>query len=252
MIKGLYSAASAMLAGLTRQNMLSHNLANVDTPGFKQWLVSLDDFLHTRVSTRPGDEARLPATRVLGDLGLGVETIAPVTDFAEGALRQTGEPLDVAVHGPGFFRVETPNGERYTRDGRFLRDADGALVTVDGYAVLDEAGAPITLPEGAVAIGGDGTLSVNGAPVAQLGLALFAAPETELIRDLPNTFAAAGQPTGTARGVIVQGYVEASNINPAQLMTQMVSVGRAYEAAQQLVQVQDELLGRAISTLGQF
>lgn len=252
MIKGFYSAASAMLAGLTRQNMLSHNLANLDTPGFKQVLLSLDDFVETRVSTRPGDELWPPAPRALGELGLGVETIPPETDYADGALRQTGQLLDVALQGAGFFRVQTPSGERYTRDGRFLRDAQGALVTVDGYAVLSEAGAPITLPDGRAAIAGDGTITVGGQAVARLGIASFADPAVQLTRDLPNLFAAAGAPTGTERGTVVQGFLETANVNPAQLMTQMVAVNRAYEAAQMLVQVQDQLLGRAISSLGQL
>jgi flagellar basal body rod protein FlgG len=194
------------------------------------------------------------APRALGDLGLGVETIDPVTDYVDGALRQTGEPLDLALHGAGFFRVQTPDGERLTRDGRFLRDADGTLVTVDGYQVLDAAGAPITLADGTVAVAGDGTLTVDGQAAGQLGLASFADPEAELARDPArgNLFIAAGQPTGQEQGTVVQGYLETSNINPAQLMTQMVSVGRAYEAAQMLVQTQDELLGRAISTLGRL
>jgi flagellar basal body rod protein FlgG len=260
MIKGLYAAASAMLAGLTRQNLISHNLANVDTPGFKQLLVSLDDFVDTEVSTRPeaaGWPARFhPATlpRELGELGLGVETIQPVTDFEAGALRQTGQLLDMALHGPGFFRIQTPQGERYTRDGRFMRDAAGSLVTVDGFQVLDAAGAPISLPDGQLAVAGDGLLTVNGQAAGQLGLASFADVENELARDPVNgnLFIAAGAPTGTDQGQVVQGYLETSNINPAQLMTQMVAVGRAYEAAQRLVQTQDELLGRAIATISRL
>jgi flagellar basal-body rod protein FlgF len=251
MIKGLYAAASAMLAGLTRQNLLSHNLSNVDTPGFRQILTALDDFLMTDVSTTPGMglDNRL---RALGDLGLGTETAPETGDFTQGALKQTGQPLDLAIQGAGFFRVQTPNGERYTRDGRFIRDANGQLVTVDGYAVLSNAGAPITLPGGEVSVAPDGTISVNGQTMARLGLAAFADPATELTRDLPNTFAPAGAPTGTDAGTVQQGFLEMANVNPAQLMTQMVAVGRAYEAAQQLVRVQDDLLGRAIATLGRL
>lgn len=260
MIKGFYAAASAMLAGLTRQNLISHNLANVDTPGFKQVLTSLDDFVNTPVNTSPEAVAfpnplRLaPQPRNLGDLGLGVETIPPVTDFADGALRQTGVLTDMALHGPGFFRVQTPQGERYTRDGRFLRDAGGNLVTVDGYQVLNTAGAPIQLAEGTLAVSGDGTLAVDGQAAGQLGLAAFTNPETELTRDPEqgNFFQAAGAPTSTTYGTVQQGYLEASNINPAQLMTQMVTVGRAYEAAQRLVQAQDDLLGRSIASLGRL
>jgi flagellar basal body rod protein FlgG len=260
MIKGLYAAASAMLAGLTRQNIISHNLANIDTPGFKQVMTSLDEFVDTSVSSHarpagwltPARSANQP--RALGDLGLGVETIQPVTDFEDGALRQTGQPLDLALHGAGFFQVQTPEGTRFTRDGRFLRDAAGALVTVDGFQVLDAAGAPLTLPAGAPAVAGDGTLTVAGQAAGQLGIVSFADPATELSRDPANgnLFLAAGAPTGTETGSVVQGFLETANINPAQLMTQMVAVGRAYEAAQRLVQTQDELLGRAIATLSRL
>lgn len=260
MIKGLYAAASAMLAGLTRQNIISHNLANIDTPGFKQVLTSLDEFVDTPVSTHSRPAGWLTPIRsvaqprALGDLGLGVETIQPVTDFEAGALRQTGQPLDLALHGAGFFQVQTPDGARFTRDGRFLRDADGTLVTVDGFQVLDAAGAPITLPEGTPSVAGDGTLTVNGQPVGQLGLVSFADPAAELSRDPVNgnLFLAAGAPTGAEAGTVVQGFLETANLNPAQLMTQMVAVGRAYEAAQRLVQTQDELLGRAIATISRL
>lgn len=267
MIKGLYAAASAMLAGLTRQNLISHNLANVDTPGFKQLLVSMDDFVKTDVSTQPQTTTwELPlkagtlpvslttAPQSLGELGLGVQTIEPLTDFEDGALRQTGQATDLALHGAGFFQVRTPDGNRYTRDGRFLRDAGGNLVTVDGYAVLNTAGAPIQLPEGVLAVGRDGTLTVDGQAAGQLQIAVFNDPAAELNRDPArgNLFSAAGAPTGTQAGTVEQGYLETANINPAQLMTQMVAVGRAYEAAQRLVQTQDDLLGRAIATLSRL
>jgi flagellar basal body rod protein FlgG len=179
-----------------------------------------------------------------------VESGAEGTDFTPGALRLTGQPLDLAIEGPGFFRLRTPGGERYTRDGRFLRDAQGNLVTVDGYFVLDDNGQPIVLPEGTVSVAADGSITVDGRAVGRIGLAAFADPAAELQRDLPNTFAARAAPSGQESGRIAQGYLEMSNASPAQLMTQMVAVGRAYEAAQQMVQTQDELLGKAISTLG--
>jgi flagellar basal body rod protein FlgG len=253
MIKGLYAAASAMITGLARQNLISHNLANIETPGFRSLLSTLEDFRQTEVWSRPANENLLRQRLArYGQLGLGVETLDPVTDFEQGALRQTEQPLDVAIQGAGFFRIETPNGERYTRDGRFLRDADGGLVTPEGYRVLDVNGQPITLPEGLVAIGNDGLIRVDNTEVAQLGLAAFADPHTELAQDLPNTFSAAAAPTSEEFGTVVQGFVEQSNVNAALMMTQMVEVNRAYQAAQRLVQTQDELLGRAIQTLGRL
>jgi flagellar basal body rod protein FlgG len=254
MIKGLYSAASAMLANLTRHGTLTHNVANLDTPGFKQVLVSLDDFVDTGVIAPPGPTAGVAGLKYIGDLGLGVESGPEVTDHTQGGLRFTGQPLDLAIQGPGFFRVQTEVGERYTRDGRFLRDAAGNLVSVDGYAVLSDGGQPVSLPEGDLAIAPDGAITVNGAAAGRLGLAYFNDPTAELQRDRPNLFAATSgsAPDGEAQGTVSQGYLEMSNANAAQLMTQMVAVSRAYEAAQQMVQTQDELLGRAINSLGSF
>jgi len=255
MIKGMYAAASAMITNLARQNVISHNLANIDTPGFRMLLTANENWRSTEAQDLPQYPNSF-GNRLLdyGAIGLGVETIEPVTDYAMGALRQTGEPLDVAVEGPGFFTIETPNGVRYTKDGRFLRDADNNLVTSEGYFVLDAAGERITLPEiGTLVIGTDGSIRADdNPPFATLGLEAFADPRTELVGDLPNTYSAAAAPTGGDIGQVVQGYLEDSNVNPTLMMAQMVEVNRAYEAAQKLVQTQDELLGRVISTLGRL
>ena len=262
MIKGFYAAASAMIAGMERQNTLAHNIANLDTPGFKQILVTMGEFVNTSVVHPPAATLNASRMEYVGDLGLGVEPSPEQTIHTQGALKYTTQQLDFAIQGPGFFRVgppntgATPNGERYTRDGRFIRDAEGQLVTVDGYFVLDANGQPIVLPEGDVMVLGNGTIYVDNAEVAQIGLAGFANPEADLIADLPNTFAPVGippvEPDNEELGVIHQGYLEMSNANPAELMTQMVMVSRAYEAAQQMVQNQDELLGKTIASLGQI
>jgi flagellar basal-body rod protein FlgF len=250
MIKGLYSAASAMLANLYRQGLLAHNVSNVDTPGFKQVLTALDDFKQSEVIFPTDTNLSDSPLQWIGNLGLGVETAPDITDFEQGGLRHTGQSLDFAIEGAGFFRIQTPDGERYTRDGRFVRDIENNLVTIEGYQVLDDGGQPINLPDGDIVVSPDGTIMVNGQTIAKLGLASFENPVQELTRDLPNLFAAEGGPTSDVYGSVSQGYLEMSNANTAQLMTQMVSVTRAYEAAQKMVQTQDELLGKTISTLG--
>jgi len=254
MIKGLYAAASAMVAGVTQQKILSHNIANINTPGFKQAMTSLDDFTDTAVEFSPGNITHSLREQYVGRLGLGVETTPEMTDFTPGGINMTGQPLDVALDGPGFFRVRTPDGERYTRDGRFLRDASNQLTTVDGFLVLDQNGQPIHIPDGEISIGLDGTIKVNNQNVARLSLAAFKDPEVELQRDPNhgNMFIAARNPTSQVVGQVHQGYLENSNANPAALMGQLVAVARAYEAAQQMVQNQDELLGKTIASLGQM
>ena len=252
MIKGFYSAASAMVVNSKLQQLLAHNAANLDTPGFKQVLGTVEQFWQTPVVYPPGNLQNLSNLTYAGLLGLGSQNAPDVTDFTQGAMQMTGNMFDVAIEGDGFFRIETPDGELYTRDGRFLRDAENKLVTVDGYYVLDENGSQITLPAGDITIDQNGAVSAGGNRLAALGIAFFEDPAAVLTPDKGNLFAAAAAPTDEGSVRLLQGYLEGSNVNPTQLMTQLVEVARSYEAAQKMVQNQDELLGRAISTLGKI
>jgi flagellar basal-body rod protein FlgF len=253
MIKGLYAAASAMLANFNRQSIIAHNAANIDTPGFKETLTSMQTFRSTSVVTQPAVSAASPILQLIGSVGLGVDTTPEVTDFNPGGLQSSTQPFDLAINGAGFFRVKTPNGERYTRDGRFTRDSAGNLVTVDGYQVLNNSGAAITFQQdGVISVAGDGTITVDGAVVGQVGLAVFKDPKTQLTRDLANTFKAGSAPTTTGGGTIQQYFLEMSNADPASLITQMTTVSRAYEAAQKLVSIQDELLGQSLQSIGRL
>ncbi len=254
MIKGLYAAASAMVAGVHRQKLLAHNAANLETPGFKELMTALSDFKQTGVAFPPGGDANDQANFV-GMLGLGVKVEPEVTNYDEAAIKNTGSTFDLALNGPGFFRIRTPQGERLTRDGRFLKDAQGQLVTTDGFPVLNTAGQPIRLAAGAFSVNPDGTMVVNNQAAGQLGIYAFQDPTKDLVRAENNTFVATGKPLAQAlqAGVtVLQGALEMSNVNPSELMTQMVTVSRAYEAAQKMVTTQDEILGRAISSLGRI
>lgn len=251
MIKGLYSAVSAMIMNATRQQVLSHNIANVQTPGFKQILTTAQGFMQNQAVYTNGNLQASPVN-YLGTLGLGSQIGQEFIDYGQGSMQSTSNPLDFALQGNGFFTVKTPDGNRYTRDGRFLRDADNTLVTVDGFQVLDDAGQAITLPDGDVSATQDGAISVNGTAVATLGIGVFAKPETELQHTEGNLFTGPAASTGKEVPQVVQGYLETSNANVSQLMTQLVEVGRSYEAAQKLVQSQDELLGKTIASLGRI
>ena len=248
MIKGLYAAASAMITGVYRQQAVAHDIANLDTPGFKQILTSLDDFSNTSVyAQKPLNSNSSPT--YLGELGLGVMAAIETNDFSQGTLKITNSPLDFAVDGAGFFRIRTAAGERYTRDGRFMRDASSNLVTVDGNSVLSNTGQPIKLADGEVAVSTNGTITINGTASGTIGLAFFA-DVTALKRDGDNAFSSTAAPATTGGGSILQSTLEQSNVDSAKLITQMIEISRSYQAAQQMVQNQDELLGKAISTLG--
>lgn len=248
MIKGLYAAASAMITGVYRQQAVAHDIANIDTPGFKQILTSMTEFDNTSAYTQPNQNSN-DQVAFLGNLGLGVMAAPETTDFSQGTLKNTDSPLDLAISGSGFFRIQTPEGERYTRDGRFSRDASGQLVTVDGNLVLSSNGQPIKLAEGNVTITENGAIAVNGTAAGTLGLAFFE-DITSLTRDGENTFISSATPATTGGGTILQSTLEQSNVDSARLMTQMIEISRTYQAAQKMVQNQDELLGKAISTLG--
>lgn len=255
MIKGFYAAASAMVAGMHRQNILAQNIANLDTPGFRQILLAMDDWYVTPITQAKQDLQPIKGIntlRQLGYLGLGTDTSPEITDYSQGSLKSTSQELDFAVQGAGFFRVQAPEGERYTRDGRFLRDANNQLVTVDGYKVLDTNGNAIKLPTGQVSVDEIGVIIVDDQQVATIGLAAFNDPQTELVRAGTNTFTATGTPTGTTTGTIEQGYLEMTNSSLESLMTQMVIVGRAYEANQRIVGMQDEILGKVINNLNRL
>ncbi len=248
MIKGLYSAASAMITGVYRQQAVAHDIANIDTPGFKQILTSLEDFDETYSFTQQMSNSN-NSPSYLGILGLGVMASQETNDFSQGNLKLTESDLDFAIDGQGFFKIQTPDGVRYTRDGRFSKDASGQLVNVDGYFVLSDGNQKITLPEGEINVSDDGTIYVNGASSAKIGLATFT-DLTTLTRSGDNSFISTSTPATTGGGIVLQNTLEQSNVDSARLMTQMIEISRSYQAAQQMVQNQDELLGKTIATLG--
>jgi flagellar basal-body rod protein FlgF len=250
MIRGFYSAASSLMAGLFRQELISHNLANVNVAGYKEVNTSLGEFdriLLDRFSA--GGPGNL-ASGTVGSTTLGVVTGGAVTDFAEGSLQQTSQPFDLAISGDGFFTLQSPDGERYTRDGRFTRDTNGNLVSVDGYLLMGNNGQPVNVPEGEVTIEPTGLIRVDNTEVGQISLMTFADTAADLKRDGQNTFIALNPGQANENANVRQGYLEMSNVDPARAMTQMMTVARAYEAAQRAMQLQDEMLGKAVNEIG--
>jgi len=230
---------------LTRQSGLAkelqsvaNNIANLSTTGYRREGVIF------------AEEVR--ALPVEGGSVAMTEARARYTDGLQGSLQETGGKLDLAVEGTGYFTVMTPDGERLTRAGAFTRNQDGVVVNMDGHPLLDEGGGEITIPFEATSIGvsADGTISVDGAPAARIGLVVPADP-TRLMREAGVLFRAEGGSQPVEQGRVVQGFLEQSNVNPVAEMARMVEVQRAYEYGQKLMDQEDDRIRLVVRTLGQ-
>ena len=254
-MRSLSIAATGMLAQQTNVDVISNNIANMNTAAFKRQRAEFQDLLYQQVS-RPGSASAGPDAKVPSgiQIGAGVKTGGVYRILEQGALTQTSNPQDVAIQGKGYFQVTLPSGETgYTRDGSFQISDQGELVTQDGYAVQPG----ITIPQGTVDfnISKTGevqvTLAGNPAPqtVGQIQLASFM-NESGLEAKGGNLFmetSASGKPTAAnpgepGFGTLSQGFIEASNVNPVSEITALISAQRAYEMNSRVVKTADEML----------
>jgi flagellar basal-body rod protein FlgG len=256
MIRSLWIAKTGLDAQQTQMDVISNNLANVSTSGFKRARAVFEDLLYQTVR-QPGaqssEQTQLPSGL---QIGTGVKPVATERIFTQGNLQQTGNSKDVAIQGNGFFQVLMPDGTTsYTRDGSFQSDANGQMVTASGYAVQPA----ITIPADtqSLTIARDGTVSVQqaGSPtpvtIGTLQLATFINPAglQSLGENLYGETAASGTPSSNApgsngAGVLNQGYVETSNVNVVEELVNMIQTQRAYEINSKAIQTSDEMLQR--------
>ena len=246
MIRGIYSSASGMLAETTRTDTIANNLANVNTAGYKKDVTVTKDF-NSMLIHRINDGGGAP---VVGSLGLGtiVDEIAP--NYLGGALRQTGNKLDAAIVGDGFFTIDTPGGERYTRNGTFSLNARSELVTQDGNRVMGTNG-PILIP-GIVErleIDQAGRLMADGVEAGQFRLVQFDNLR-QLRKEGSSLYQANGAQTQPFTGQVEQGYLEMSNANVVSEMVNLIAAYRAYEVNSKTVQAHDQLLDKAVNEVG--
>lgn len=254
-MRSLSIAATGMLAQQTNVDVISNNIANMNTAAFKRQRAEFQDLLYQEVS-RPGSasggaDAKIPSGI---QIGAGVKTGGVYRILEQGALTQTSNPQDVAIQGKGYFQVTLPSGETgYTRDGSFQISDQGELVTQDGYAVQPG----ITLPQGAVDFNisktGEVQVTLAGNPtpqtIGQIQLASFI-NESGLEAKGGNLFLetnASGKPTAAnpgepGFGTLSQGFIEASNVNPVSEITALISAQRAYEMNSRVVKTADEML----------
>jgi flagellar basal-body rod protein FlgG len=218
MERGLYIAASGMVAEQMRQDQIANDLANASTPGYKADRVTQRAFADLLLSNSVTGQQ-------VGGLTMGVSADKMVTDTSPQPLRDTGEPLDLAIAGDGWFGVKTDQGTRYTRNGQFTAAADGTLSDASGNAVLGRGGQPVKV---------DANGHVNGADVG-----VFALQDPAKQGDNLFTGTAGGPaPTGTVR----TGALEGSGVDPARTMVDMIASFRAFEAGQRAIQTIDDSL----------
>ena len=256
MIRSLWIAKTGMEAQQTQLDSISNNLANVATNGYKRSHAIFEDLIYQNLrqtGANTTEQTQLPTGL---QIGLGVRPVATSRIFTQGNLQQTTNNLDLAIKGNGFFQIQMPDGTTaYTRDGAFQLDANGQMVTNNGYTLLPG----ITVPGNAqsLTVGQDGTVSVtvpgattpqvlgqiqlanfvNAAGLEPRGQNLFTETASS---GTPN----AGAPNANGMGALQQGFVETSNVNVVEELVQMIQTQRAYELNSKAVQTSDQMLAK--------
>lgn len=254
MINSLWISKTGMEAQQTQLDVISNNLANVSTNGFKRANAVFEDLMYQnlrQVGSNSTEQSQLPTGL---QVGLGVRTVATARSFAQGSMQQSGNSLDVAIKGNGFFQVTLPDGTLgYTRDGSFQLDSQGRLVTAAGLPIANGITIPATAQSVSISADGVVTATIPGntapQPMGTIALANFVNPAGLEPKggNLYAETAASGQPaTGTpganGLGTVMQGFVETSNVNIVQELVNMIQTQRAYEMNSKAVQTTDQML----------
>lgn len=255
MIRGLYTSASGMLTGVRQTDAVTNNLANVNTAGYKKDTAVSKEFqemLIYRINDPALTSSRLsfPAgVTPIGYLGTGTMVDQVFTSHQQGIARNTGNTLDLALSGEGFFVVNTANGLRYTRNGAFTLNADRELVTTTGDKVLGTNG-PIRLNGTKNNVDEAGNVYSDDVLVDRLRVVTFS--DNGVLEKQGDSYF---KPSGAvqelpAKGIVQQGFLEGANVNSVSEMVALINVFRSYEANQKMIQVQDETLGKAVNEVG--
>jgi len=276
MLRGLYTGASGMQAQIHKMDALANNLANVDTTGYKKD-TSVQKAFPQMLIRRMNDEVykfpfgSVDSTPVVGKLGSGVELNEIFTQFTQGSLKETGNPFDTALDGQGFFTIDTPNGERYTRNGTFLVDNNGLLVTKEGLPVQGENG-NIYIKKNNFVIDKQGRIFQNAdfaddperlvsmnendwANLEQVDtLKIVDFTRSRYLKKQGSSLWTATNESGSPKAVelgsstkVIQGFLEKANVNPVTEMVAMITVNRAYEANQKVISTHDQMTEKLIN-----
>ncbi|MEZ5892643.1 MAG: flagellar hook-basal body complex protein [Parvularculaceae bacterium] len=230
-----YIALSKQVGLMRELNSVANNIANSDTAGYRRESFLFSEYI----------QQLEPQDRSISQSNVGGRFFDPL----QGALTQTNGTFDVAVDGEGYFLVETPRGDRITRAGSFMLDAESQLVTPQGYRVLGEGGSPVAIPANAslITIATDGSIAADGNPIGKLGL--VTAPATTMAREGDNLFRVDGAITELEAPKMRQGFIEQSNVNPVLEISRLIEVQRAYEMGQQLLKDDDARITKTIDAM---
>jgi len=242
MIKGIYSAASGMVSLQLKHDVAANNIANINTTGFKKegvfrkTLIDKTKIMHMNskdyINIDEIDEVRI--------------------DFRQGNLSATGNPLDIAIDGQGFFSVQTPGGLRYTRNGNFMLDNEGYLSTSNGYRVLGRNGT-IQVQEGELFIGDDGSVMINGQLAETLRIVdVQELPDRHVMNKIGDgLFEVDESQVQQAQNFkLRQGFLEDSNVNAVKEMVDIIEIGRNYDSNQRMITIQDSTVDKAVNEVG--
>ena len=255
MIYGLYQSAAGIQTSSYRQDVIAKNIANAETTGFKRDVALFDERL-TEARERRGANGSTWSHPLLENMTGGLLAHPTRVDTRQGDLELTGNPLDVAVEGKGYFLAKDQTGQKYlTRNGQFSTDQTGTLILAnsDGQQVLDDRGRPIRLPNGAgpVNVDRDGTVSVGTKPIARLGLHDVDNPSA-LVKQGENLFDYKDQPLKPATGIVRSEFVERSNVDPTTELAELMDTQRQLEANANMIRYQDQTLGRLVNEVGKI
>lgn len=261
MVRSLYQNSSSMQLLLDRMDVVSNNMANVDTNGYKrrdvffrqligaEQALERDEIELRRDENLPLTHSEDPCCRLRGVPFRFKGDISTYTDYSHGPVKETGNPLDVALASEGFFTIQGPDGIGYTRDGQFKLNENGSLVTADGFFVLGESG-PIEITGNALEISQKGHIIVDGNIINQLMIRDF--DRQDLVRTRHALYVPSGENPEAlpVNPNVQQGYLETSNVNPVQEMVRMISTQRHYETNANLITSVDRVLEKTVSQLG--
>lgn len=277
MFRGFYTASTGMIAQQRRTEMLSNNIANANTPGFKaeqSTIRSFPDLLMSRIEQKGSPSLQngfAPGgAQTIGSVNNGVYMQETLPNFAQGSIVESGNATDIALTegnmpideetgkpGTIFFKLQAKDGdEAYTRNGNFIVDGEGYLVTPQGNYVLDQQNNKIALPSENFTISKEGNITVDGRAAGKLGVAFSAQPDTLVKRDNGLFYTIDNEPLQDAYAnnqvsfTLEQGFTESSNVDSSQSMTAMMEAYRVFEANQKVLQAYDRSMDKAVNEIG--